>query len=113
RPATRRRRTADAPWGLLNPIGLDNDGLDPFLPHPLPYLRPLPTAILANIAGESEDDFVAMAERVGREPGLAALELNLSCPNVAGGIDFATDPARTRRVVRRVREVCPLPLVAK
>jgi dihydroorotate dehydrogenase (NAD+) catalytic subunit len=98
---------------MLNAIGLDNDGIDTFIGHHLPYLRTLPTAILANIAGEDEDEFVAMAERLGREPGLAALELNLSCPNVAGGIDFAIDPRRTHQIVRRVRQVCPLPVIAK
>src|SRR5437588_2459520 len=106
-------RTIETPSGMLNAIGLDNDGIDHFIEHHLPYLRTLPTAIIANIAGESEDDFVAMAEQIGREAGLAALELNLSCPNVAGGIDFAIDPELTRRVVRRVRPVCPLPLIAK
>jgi dihydroorotate dehydrogenase (NAD+) catalytic subunit len=106
-------RTVETPSGMLNAIGLDNDGIDHFLDHHLPYLRTLPTAIIANIAGESENDFVAMAEQVGRAAGLAALELNLSCPNVAGGIDFAIDPGRTRRVVERVRVVCPLPLIAK
>jgi len=106
-------RTLETPSGMLNAIGLDNDGIDHFIHHHLPYLRILPTAIIANIAGESEDDFVAMAEQIGRETGLAALELNLSCPNVAGGIDFAIDPERTRRVVRGVRAVCPLPLIAK
>ena len=98
---------------MLNAIGLDNDGIDHFVAHHLPYLRTLPTAIVANIAGKNEDDFVAMAEQIGREPGLAGLELNLSCPNVAGGTDFATDPAVTSRIVRRVRDVCPLPLIAK
>src|SRR5207302_11519385 len=88
-------------------------GIDHFIHHHLPYLRTLPTAVIANVAGENEDDFVAMAEQIGQETGLAALELNLSCPNVAGGIDFAIDPERTRRVVRRVRAVCPLPLLAK
>src|SRR2546421_4457057 len=106
-------RTFETPSGMLNAIGLDNDGIDHFIAHHLPYLRALPTAVIANIAGESEDDFVAMAEQIGRETGLAALELNLSCPNVAGGIDFAIDPTLTGRVVRRVREVCPLPLIAK
>src|SRR5437867_5595481 len=102
-------RTFETPSGMLNAIGLDNDGIDHFIAHHLPYLRTLPTAVIANIAGESEDDFVAMAEQIGRETGLAALELNLSCPNVAGGIDFAIDPNVTGRVVRRVRAVCPLP----
>src|SRR5205814_995661 len=106
-------RTVETPSGLLNAIGLDNDGIDHFIEHHLPYLRSLPTAVVANIAGETEDDFVEMAALIGRQTGLAALELNLSCPNVAGGLDFATDPALTLRIVRRVREACPLPLIAK
>jgi dihydroorotate dehydrogenase (NAD+) catalytic subunit len=106
-------RTVETPSGMLNAIGLDNDGIDHFITHHLPYLRTLPTAIIANIAGENEPDFLEMAEKIGREPGLAGLELNLSCPNVAGGLDFATDPALTRRIVAGVRKVCPLPLIAK
>src|SRR5437899_3217698 len=106
-------RTVETPSGLLNSIGLDNDGIEHFIRHHLPYLRTLPTAVLANIAGKSEDEFIAMAEQLGREPGLAGLELNLSCPNVAGGVDFATDPEVARRVVHQVREVCGLPLLAK
>ena len=106
-------RTIETPSGMLNAIGLDNDGIEHFLHHHLPYLRTLPTVILANIAGENEDDFVDMAVMLGREEGLAGVELNLSCPNVAGGIDFAIDPDVTRRVVQRVRAVCPLPIVAK
>jgi dihydroorotate dehydrogenase (NAD+) catalytic subunit len=106
-------RTIETPCGMLNAIGLDNDGIEHFLHHHLPYLRTLPTAVLANIAGENEDDFVEMAAALGREQGLAGVELNLSCPNVAGGIDFAIDAEVTRRVVARVRAVCPLPIVAK
>ncbi|HLJ93776.1 MAG TPA: dihydroorotate dehydrogenase [Gemmataceae bacterium] len=106
-------RTVETPAGMLNAIGLDNDGIEHFISHHLPYLRTLPTAIIANIAGKNEDEFVEMAELLGREPGLAGLELNLSCPNVAGGVDFATDPDVTHRVVHRVRSVCPLPLLAK
>jgi dihydroorotate dehydrogenase (NAD+) catalytic subunit len=111
-------RTIETPSGMLNAIGLDNDGIEHFLHHHLPYLRTLPTAIIANIAGENEDDFVAMAALLaeasgGCQPPVAAVELNLSCPNVAGGIDFAIDPELTGRVVRRVRSVCPLPIVAK
>ena len=106
-------RTVETPSGMLNAIGLDNDGIEHFLHYHLPYLRTLPTAILTNIAGENEDDFVDMAAMLGREEGLAGVELNLSCPNVAGGIDFAIDPEVTRRVVQRVRAVCPMPIVAK
>src|SRR5437588_1115732 len=106
-------RTVETPSGMLNAIGLDNDGIDHFIAHHLPYLRTLPTAVIANIAGKNESEFVEMAEKIGREAGLAGLELNLSCPNVSGGVDFATDPEVTRRVVAGVRSVCPLPLIAK
>ena len=108
-------RTVETASGMLNAIGLDNDGLEHFLAHHLPYLRTLPTAIVGNIAGKTEDEFVAMAARVGEAgQGLAGLELNLSCPNVSGGLDFATDPELTRRIVRRCRDVCPdIPLIAK
>jgi dihydroorotate dehydrogenase (NAD+) catalytic subunit len=106
-------RTVETPSGMLNAIGLDNDGIDHFITHHLPYLRTLPTAIIANIAGKTADEFVEMAQKIGIEPGLAGLELNLSCPNVSGGLDFATDPLVTRRIVEDVRKVCPLPLIAK
>src|SRR5262245_47593898 len=106
-------RTFETASGMLNAIGLDNDGIDHFLRHHLPYLRTLPTAIIANIAGKNEQEFVEMAAMLGKEPGVAAVELNLSCPNVSGGVDFAIDPEVTRRVVRGVREVCPLPVLAK
>ncbi|HEY1190575.1 MAG TPA: dihydroorotate dehydrogenase [Gemmata sp.] len=115
RAGNRPPRTVETASGMLNAIGLDNDGLEHFLAHHRPYLKTLPTAIIGNIAGKSEDEFVAMAARVHQSrDGLAALELNLSCPNVAGGTDFASDPELTKRIVRRCREVCPeLPLIAK
>ena len=108
-------RTVETSSGMLNAIGLDNDGLEHFLSHHLPYLRTLPTAILGNIAGKTEEEFVAMARRIGEAgDGLAGLELNLSCPNVSGGLDFATNPEVTRRIVERCREACPnVPLIAK
>lgn len=113
RPGNAPPRTVETPSGMLNAIGLDNDGIDHFIDHHLPYLRTLPTAIMGNIAGETEDQFVEMAEKIGRETGLAGLELNLSCPNVAGGLDFATDPRVTGRIVERARKVCSLPIIAK
>jgi dihydroorotate dehydrogenase (NAD+) catalytic subunit len=108
-------RTVETASGMLNAIGLDNDGLEHFFCHHLPYLRTLPTAVIGNIAGKTEDEFVEMAARVHSDgEGLAGLELNLSCPNVSGGLDFATDPALTQRIVRRCRDACPnIPLIAK
>src|SRR5919108_1882918 len=72
-------RTVETPSGMLNSIGLDNDGIEHFLAHHLPYLRTLPTAVIGNIAGKTEDEFVEMAAMFPRDCGLAALELNLSC----------------------------------
>jgi dihydroorotate dehydrogenase (NAD+) catalytic subunit len=106
-------RTIETPSGMLNAIGLDNDGIDHFIEHHLPYLRTLPTAIIANIAGKTADEFVEMAAKIGKQKGLAGVELNLSCPNVSGGTDFATDAMVTRRIVADVRAVCPMPIIAK
>src|SRR6266545_1174765 len=108
-------RTVETACGMLNAIGLDNDGLEHFLEHHLPYLRTVPTAVIGNIAGKTEDEFVQMAKRVHEAgQGLAGLELNLSCPNVSGGLDYATDAEVTKRIVRCCRDACPdLPLIAK
>src|SRR5688572_13951996 len=78
-------RTVETPCGLLNSIGLDNDGIDHFLAHHLPYLRSLPTAVIGNVAGENEDEFVELTAQMAQAGGLAGVELNLSCPNVSGG----------------------------
>jgi dihydroorotate dehydrogenase (NAD+) catalytic subunit len=99
--------------GLLNAIGLDNDGLDHFRAHHLPYLRSVGTTVIVNIAGEDEDQFVAMAEMLGGEPGIDAIELNVSCPNVSHGLDLGIDPTSVGRLVRRVRAVCSSPVIAK
>jgi dihydroorotate dehydrogenase (NAD+) catalytic subunit len=106
-------RTIETPSGMLNAIGLDNDGIDHFLTHHAPYLKTLPTAIIGNVAGETEDEFVELAAKMGRAEGIAGVELNLSCPNVSGGVDFALDPVVTRRIVRRCRDACPRPIIAK
>ena len=106
-------RIVETASGMLNAIGLDNDGLDYFLANHLPWLRTVGTSIFVNIAGEDIDQFVEMAAKVGREPGVAALELNVSCPNVSHGLDLGVDPTLIRSLVERVRYVCPHPIVAK
>jgi dihydroorotate dehydrogenase (NAD+) catalytic subunit len=106
-------RTVETAAGMLNSIGLDNDGLDAFIEKHLPYLLGLPTAVIANIAGRTVDDFVAMAQRLGAYPALKAIELNISCPNVSGGVDFGTDARLAYQVVSAVRAACELPVIAK
>lgn len=106
-------RTIETSCGMLNSIGLDNDGLDAFIEKHMEYLLGLDCPIIANIAGHNADEFVIMAERLNEFPGLAGIELNVSCPNVSGGTDFATDPELTHSVVGSVCAVSRLPVIAK
>lgn len=106
-------RTIETPAGMLNSIGLDNDGIDAFLAHHLPYLATLGTPIIVSIAGRTAEEFIEMARQVGAAPGAAAVELNVSCPNVSGGVDFGTNPATCERLVRGCRDACALPVIAK
>ncbi len=106
-------RTVETSCGLLNSIGLDNDGIDYFLEKHVPHLLSLGTSIIANVAGHSADEFILLAEKLNAFPQLAAVELNISCPNVAGGVDFATKPELTQHIVSSVRQVCRLPIIAK
>jgi dihydroorotate dehydrogenase (NAD+) catalytic subunit len=113
-------RRGNAPWrtvetaaGMLNSIGLDNDGIEAFVAHHLPYLAGLETPIVVSVAGHDLDEFVAMAARLDGLAGVAAIELNISCPNVTGGVDFGTDPDLCHRVVAGARAACGLPIVAK
>jgi dihydroorotate dehydrogenase (NAD+) catalytic subunit len=106
-------RLVETPGGLLNSIGLPNPGAEAYIRDVLPRLRALGAPVVVNIAGKSEPDFEHLAARFAREPGVAALELNMSCPNVARGLDYSTNPDVAHEVVRRVRAVTDLPLVAK
>lgn len=106
-------RTVETAAGLLNAIGLDNDGMDAFIEHHLPYLRSLSAPTIVSIAGRTHEEFIEMAARFDAEGGVAALELNISCPNVSGGVDFGTDPTKCSRLVAGVRAACSLPVLAK
>ncbi len=117
---TKEPRAGNTPWrtvetscGLLNSIGLDNDGVDAFIEHHLPYLRELPTAVIVSIAGRDHDEFVAMARQLDGQAGVAAIELNISCPNVAHGVDFGADAGMCGRLVEACRQATRLPIIAK
>ena len=92
---------------------MDNDGVDAFLEHHLPYLKEIGTSVVVSVAGRTEDDFVSLAERVGSQPGVSAVELNLSCPNVSGGVDFGTNADSCRGVVAATRARTDVPVLAK
>ena len=107
-------RTAETPSGLLNSIGLQNEGLEPFLAKTLPAMRTLGTAVIVNIGGFDIGEFRTLVDALDREEGIAALELNISCPNVAhGGIEFSRDPQLAAQVTARVRAATSLPLWVK
>ena len=106
-------RTVETTAGLLNSIGLDNDGLEHFLKSHLPKLAELPTAVIANIAGHDVREFQEMASALELADGLDGVELNISCPNVSGGIDFGTNPELAAEVVSCVKSTTSLPVIAK
>ncbi|MFH1018451.1 MAG: dihydroorotate dehydrogenase [Pseudomonadota bacterium] len=107
-------RIHETPCGMLNSIGLHNIGVEAFLREKLPELRRFTCAVIANVYGETPDDFVEVARRLADSEGLAAIEINVSCPNVSkGGLDLGTDPAEVRKLLERVRKVVRLPLWAK
>ena len=113
RPGNAPWRTVETTAGLLNSIGLDNDGIEAFIEHHLPYLASLSCPTIVSIAGRNVDEFETMAARLDGLTGIAALELNISCPNVSGGVDFGTNADSCRQVVGRVRGACDLPILAK
>lgn len=107
------RRLAETPAGLLNSIGLENPGVKEFLQHILPQLRRYRVPVIANISGNTEEEYAQMAAML-TVPGVAAVEVNISCPNVRhGGLAFGTDPACASAVVRAVREHTSVPVIAK
>jgi len=106
-------RLCEIPGGLMNSIGLPNPGVDRYIAEVLPKLRTLGAPVVINIAGHDIQDFAVLAARFGAEQGVDALELNMSCPNVAGGLDYSTDPKVAKEVLVRARAETDLPLIAK
>ena len=110
-------RVAEVTGGMLNAIGLQGPGIDKFLhdEHYLPWLKAHNCTTIVNIWGKSVDDYRYVAERLEAEPdGIAALEINVSCPNVKeGGISFSSDTGAMGRVIAAVRSATKLPLITK
>ena len=107
-------RIVETPGGMLNAIGLQNVGIDAFIAKKVPYLRSVATPAIANFFGNTIDEYAEMARRLGEIPEVAALEVNISCPNVKqGGIVFGTDPDCAASVVSACRAVTNKPLIVK
>ena len=107
-------RICETPAGMLNAIGLANIGVEAFCRDKLPLLRRRGVTVIANIFASSVADFVALAERLNSETGIAAVELNISCPNVThGGIEFGRDAKMAAQVTAAVRAATKIPVWVK
>lgn len=107
-------RIVETPCGMLNAIGLQNVGVGHFIKEKLPLLKKYRTHVIANIFGETVEDYVEVAKRLEDAEGVSAVEINISCPNVKkGGIVFGTDPNEAHRVVSSVKKSTKLPVITK
>ena len=106
-------RLFETPSGMLNSIGLPNKGLDGYLREDLPKLAELPVPLITNVMGSTAEELGALVEAVGERDAVAAVELNVSCPNVKTGLDIGAVPAELERVVRTVRPRTAKPIVVK
>jgi dihydroorotate dehydrogenase (NAD+) catalytic subunit len=107
-------RVTETPGGMLNSIGLQNPGVDAVVERYGPIWQGWQVPVIVNVAGESIEDYVEVARRVDGQPGVAGIELNISCPNVGkGGLQFAIDRDGARAVTAAVRRVTELPLLVK
>ncbi len=98
-------RIVETPCGMLNAIGLENIGIDAFEKHRLPFLKRFKTPVIANIYGQTDAEYAALAARIDNISGIAGIEVNISCPNVrAGGMAFGVDAQSAYDLVHLVRQ---------
>jgi dihydroorotate dehydrogenase (NAD+) catalytic subunit len=106
-------RLYEAPAGLINSIGLPNNGLRGYLEDDLPELAQLPVPLITNVMGASAEELYALVEALDARDEVDAVELNVSCPNVATGLDIGADPVELHAVLRQVRPRTAKPLIVK
>lgn len=113
RPGNPPPRIAETPAGMLNSVGLQNPGVDRFIQEDLPWLKQQGTVVIANIAGNTPEDYCRMAEKLS-ETDVDMIELNISCPNVKqGGVQFGTSCEGVESITAAVRKYCRKPLMVK
>lgn len=114
RPGNPPPRIMETTGGMLNAVGLQNIGVDAFIEEKLPFLRQYKTAVVANIYGETFEEYKKVAKILNAAKGVHALEVNISCPNVKnGGLSFGCDPKIAARVTRAVKDETSLPVIVK
>ena len=106
-------RIAETPLGILNSVGLQNPGVDVFISHELPFLRQHDVKVIANISGNTPDEYGTMCERLS-EAGVDMIEVNISCPNVkAGGMAYGTRPELAAEVTKMAKSHSTVPVMVK
>lgn len=114
RKGNKTPRVCEVPAGMINSIGIQSKGIEYYLQHTLPYYRQYEVPLISSISADSFDEFAEMAETIGRVDGVAALELNISCPNLKGdGHAFGMDPESTYKLIHQVKQVTDKPVIAK
>lgn len=117
RPGNKPPRIAETPSGMLNSIGLQNEGIEDFIKNKIPQLKKTGAKIIVSIGAESSADFAVMAKMLSGRTGISALEINVSCPNVEHGVKncrlFSQDEFMVNKIVKSVRKATKLPLIAK
>jgi dihydroorotate dehydrogenase (NAD+) catalytic subunit len=106
-------RLWELPAGLINSIGLPNQGLEGYLEHDLPILATLPVPLIVNVMGFSRDEVARLVRAFDGRAEVSALELNVSCPNVETGLTVGADPGEVARLLERVRRLTEKPLIVK
>ncbi len=114
REGNKSPRIAETNMGIINSVGLQNPGIDGFIKEDVPFLDSLDTVVIANIAGNTEQDYTALAEKVSAIKAVDMVELNISCPNVkAGGMAFGVLPQSVENITKAVKKYCKKPLIVK
>lgn len=107
-------RIAEIEGGIINSIGLENPGIKAFIKEKLPFLRKLKIPFFVSISGETEDEFAELAKILDKQKNISAIELNLSCPNLKQGKHlFGQDPKTTYNIIKKVKKVTSIPIIAK
>ncbi len=107
-------RVAEVYGGMLNAIGLQNPGVDVFLKRDIPFLKQYDTKIIVNVCGKTVADYVEVVERLGEEPAIAMLEINVSCPNVKeGAIAFGQNADALSDITREIKSHAKQPVIMK
>ena len=106
-------RIAETPMGILNSVGLQNPGVDAFIEHELPFMRQYDTKVIANISGNTPEEYGIMCEKLS-EAGVDMIEVNISCPNVkAGGLAYGTKPELAAEVTEMAKKHSTVPVMVK